>query len=89
MQAEKHYIYSIVTFDKENIKVKVDNGKSVDKLKDADGKKDHVQDSCRSLHVFHFSRLGVLSKRSDHQWRFLQWYGRKFNNLVLDFQKVV
>ncbi len=43
VQAEKHYIYSIVTFDKEfdkeNIKVKVDNGKSVDKLKNAEGKR--------------------------------------------------
>ena len=40
-QTEQYFIYNIVTFEgdfnKEGIKVKVDNGKSVEKLKDAKG----------------------------------------------------
>lgn len=40
-QDNNYYIYNIVTFegdfDKEGIKVKIDDGKSVEKLRDADG----------------------------------------------------
>lgn len=41
-QTQKHYLYNIITIDgnfkKEGLKINVDDGRSIERLKDADGK---------------------------------------------------
>lgn len=66
-EAKRYYIYNIVNFEgklkNEGFKVTVDNGKTIEKLRDENGKRIVFTTPCRSLDVLYLQRLGAILTR--------------------------